>query len=170
MSREVSPPEFLIVGRVVAPWGRRGEVKVQVVSNFPDRFAAGQTLYVDGEPLRIEDSRYHRQHILLKFLGIDSIEEAEKLRKQDLMIPLSQVRELPPGEFYIFQLVGLDVVTADGRALGRIIDVMATGSNDVYVVAGECGEILIPAIEDVVLSIDLDRGRVLVEPIEGLLP
>lgn len=169
MSREDSPPEFLIVGRVVAPWGRRGEVKVEVVSDFPDRFAAGQTVYVDSEPLRIEDSRFHRQHVLLKFAGIDSIEEAQKLRQQGLTIPLSQARELLPDEFYIFQLVGLDVLTADGQALGRIIDVMATGSNDVYVVAGERGEILIPAIEDVVLSIDLDKGRVLVEPIEGLL-
>ncbi len=169
MGKEFAPPEFLIVGRILASWGKGGEVKVQVMTDFPDRFAPGKLVCLDGQPLEIENSRPHKQHLLIKFATIDSIQEAEKLRGHDLTIPRSKIRPLPEDEYYPFQLIGLRVLTTDGKNVGRIADVMTTASNDVYIVEGERGEILIPAIEDVVKCIDLERKEVVIEAIKGLL-
>jgi 16S rRNA processing protein RimM len=170
MAKEYTPPEFLVTGRVLAPFGSRGEMKVQVETDFPDRFAPGRSVYLDGQPLRVETSRPHRQFLLLKLAGVDSIESAEKLRGSPLTIPRSELHPLEAGEYYAFQLMGLDVLNADGEVLGEIVDIIPTGSNDVYVARGKLGEILIPAIEDVVKSIDLEKRRVVIEVIDGLLP
>lgn len=169
MGREPALPEFLIVGRIVAPWGIRGEVKVEVETDFPERFSPHKQVYIDGIPFKIESCHLHKQHLIVKLATIDSIEAAEKLRRQDLTIPRSELHPLPEGQYYTFQLIGLKVVTTEGDSLGRITDIMATASNDVYIVEGKRGEILIPAIEDVVKSIDLEKGKIVIEAIEGLL-
>jgi 16S rRNA processing protein RimM len=169
MGEQIAPPDFLIVGHILAPQGIKGEVKAQVVTDFPDRFAPGELVYIDGRPLEVEGSRPHKQYLVLKLAAVDTRQDAEELRDRDLCIPRSEIRELPDGEFYAFQLIGMDVFTTEGNHVGRIADIMATASNDVYVVQGERGEILIPAIEDVVKSIDLDKGKVTIEAIEGLL-
>jgi 16S rRNA processing protein RimM len=169
MSKEPAPPEFLIVGRILAPWGIRGEVKVEVVTDFPERFAPHKIVYLNARQLEIENCRPHKPHLVVKLATIDSVEDAEKLRGQDLTIPRSELYPLPEGQYYAFQLIGLDVVTTAGRKLGKITDIMTTASNDVYIVEGKRGEILIPAIEDVVKSIDLKKGRMVIEAIEGLL-
>ena len=169
MGREPAPPEFLIVGRILAPWGIMGEVKVQVVTDFPDRLAPPKLVYINACPLKIESSRPHKEHLVLKLATIGNVEAAEKLRGQDLTIPSSELYPLPEGQYYLFQIVGLDVLTTEGEYLGRITDIMTTASNDVYIVEGERGEILIPAIEDVVKSIDLEKRKIIIEAIEGLL-
>jgi 16S rRNA processing protein RimM len=169
MGKEPVPPEFLIVGHILAPWGIHGEVKVEVVTDFPERFAPGKLVYLNDYPLEIEKCRPHKQHLLVKLATIDSVEAAEKLRGQDLTIPGTELYPLPAGQYYAFQLIGLKVVTTEGQTLGRITDIMSTASNDVYIVEGKQGEILIPAIEDVVKSIDLKKGKVVIEAIEGLL-
>ena len=169
MGREPAPPEFLIVGRIVAPWGIRGEVKVEVETDFPERFSPHKQVYIDGIPFTIESCRSHKQHLIVKLATIDSIEAAEKLRKQDLTIPGSELYPLPEGQYYAFQLIGLKVLTTAGKHIGQIKEIMATASNDVYIVEGKRGEILIPAIEDVVKSIDLKKGKIVIEAIEGLL-
>jgi len=97
------------------------------------------------------------------------VEDATELRGQFLEVPQSQIRPLPNGEYYQFQLLGLEVWTTEGELLGRIAHILPTGSNDVYVVPSKHGELLIPAIEDVVISIDLEKGRIVIELIEGLL-
>jgi 16S rRNA processing protein RimM len=170
MGKEYAPPEFLIVGRILAPFGTRGEVKVQVETDFPDRFAPGKAVYLDGRPLQIESGRPHRQHLLLKLACVDCVEDAEKLRGRLLTIPRSELHPLDPDQYYAFQVIGLDVLTTEGEALGEIVDIMVTGSNDVYVARGKRGEILIPAIDDVVKSVDLENRRIVIEAIEGLLP
>ena len=169
MNKRPAPPEFLIVGRILAPWGRKGEVKVEVMTDYPDRFASGRVLYLDGRPLRIEESRPHRQHLLVKLATIDSIDDAEKLRAHPLTIPSSELRPLGDDEYYAFQIVGLKVSTTQGRYVGEVTDVMATGGNDVYVVRAGSREVLIPAIDDVVKSVDLDAGEMVIEAVEGLL-
>jgi 16S rRNA processing protein RimM len=169
MGKEPVPPESLIVGRILAPWGIRGEVKVEVLTDFPERFAPRKVVYLNTSPLEIESCHPHKQHLVVKLATIDSIEDAEKLRGQDLNIPSSELHPLPEGQYYTFQLIGLKVVTTEGQTLGRVTDIMSTGSNDVYIVEGKRGEILIPAIEDVVKSIDLKKGRMVIEAIEGLL-
>jgi len=169
MGKGPAPPEFLIVGYILAPWGIRGEVKVEVVTDFPERFAPQKIVYLNTRPLEIESCRPHKQHLVVKLATIDSVEDAEKLRGQDLTIPRSELYPLPEGQYYTFQIIGLKVVTTEGKLLGRITEIMTTGSNDVYIVEGKRGEILIPAIEDVVKSIDLEKGKMVIEAIEGLL-
>lgn len=169
MGKEPVPPEFLIVGRILAPWGIKGEVKVEVLTDFPERFAPRKIVYLDTRPVEIESRRYHKQHLVLKLVSIDSIEVAEKLRGQDLTISSAELHTLPEGQYYTFQLIGLKVMTTEGKTLGRVTDIMTTPSNDVYVVKGKLSEILIPAIGDVVKSIDLKKGRIVIEAIEGLL-
>ncbi|HUV52130.1 MAG TPA: ribosome maturation factor RimM [Dehalococcoidia bacterium] len=169
MGKGVAPPEFLIVGRILAPWGIKGEVKVEVITDFPERFAPHNFVYLNASPFEIESCRPHKQFLLLKLATIDSIEAAEKLRGCELTIPRSELPELPEGQYYTFQLIGLDVVTTKGQRLGQVTDIMATASNDVYIVEGKRGDILIPAIDDVVKSIDLKKGTIIIEAIEGLL-
>jgi 16S rRNA processing protein RimM len=169
MGKEPVPPEFLIVGRILAPWGIRGEVKVEVVTDFPERFAPGKVVYLNARRLEIESCRPQKQQLVVKLATIDTVEDAEKLRGQDLTIPFSELYHLPEGQYYAFQLIGLDVITTSGEKLGKIADIMTTASNDVYIVKAPKGEILIPAIEDVVKSVDLKKGRIVIEAIEGLL-
>jgi 16S rRNA processing protein RimM len=169
MGKEPVPPESLIVGRILAPWGIRGEVKVEVLTDFPERFAPQKVVYLNTRPLEIESCHPHKQHLVVKLATIDSVEDAERLRGQVITIPSSELYPLLQGQYYTFQLIGLKVLTTDGEYLGQIADIMTTASNDVYIVKGKRGEILIPAIEDVVKSIDLEKGEMVIEAIEGLL-
>ncbi|MDY6917945.1 MAG: ribosome maturation factor RimM [Chloroflexota bacterium] len=162
--------ESVVVGRVVAPWGVKGEMKVEVMTDFPERFSPDEHVYIEGRRVAIEKSRWHKGTVILKLAGIETVEAAEALRGQFLEVPRAQLQALEEGEFYEFQIVGLAVWTTGGRLLGRVERVLRTGNNDVYVVAGEGGEVLIPAIDDVVKSVDLDRRRITVEAKEGLLP
>ena len=123
----------------------------------------------NGQPLEIQNSRPHKQHLLVKFANIDSIGEAKKLIGQELTITRSELRSLPQDQYYTFQLIGLDVLTTEGKYVGQITDIMATASNDVYIVKGERGEVLLPAIDDVVKSVDLEKGEMVIEAIKGLL-
>lgn len=161
---------FVVVGRVVGTWGLRGEVKVEVMTDFPDRFSPLEEVHIDGHALTIERSREHRQRVILKLATVDSVEAAEKLRGRFLEIPQTELRSLPEDQYYQFQLMGLEVWTTGAKLLGQITDILPTGSNDVFVVQGERGELLIPAIEGVVKCVDPEMGRVIVELIEGLVP
>ena len=160
---------FIVVGRVLAPWGVKGEMKVEVMTDFPDRFSPLEEVYIDGSPVSVEKSRWHKGKAILKLATVDSVEAAETLRDRFLEIPESRLRPLPEDHYYQFQLMGLEVWTTEGKLLGHIANILPTGSNDAYVVHGEHGELLIPAIEDVVKSVELDKGRVIVELMEGLL-
>jgi len=162
--------EFITIGQVVAPWGIKGKLKVAVITDFPQRFVPHSQIYVNRQPMTIVSTEWHKGRAIIKLDTIDSIEQAEKLRGQAVEIPRSQVQPLPEGQYYHFQLIGLEVWTTQGELLGNITEILTAESNDNYVVSGAKGEILIPAIEDVVKSIDLDSGRITIEPIEGLLP
>lgn len=105
----------------------------------------------------------------MKLATMDGIAAAEKLRQQPLEVPRSQAQPLPPGQYYVFQIIGLEVWTTGGDNLGHVAEIMPTASNDVYLVRGPRGEVLIPAIEAVIKEIDLERGRMTIEAIEGLL-
>jgi len=170
MGEELAPPESLVIGYIVGPWGTKGEMKVHVVTDFPDRFSPGRPVHIDDQPLEIESSRALKQHLIVKLAGIDTRTGAEDLRGSELTIPGADLRPLPEGEFYVFQIVGMDVITTGGRHVGRIVDLLETGSNDVYVVRGGQGETLVPATEEVVKSIDVEKRRMVIEAIEGLLP
>jgi len=162
--------EFITIGQILVPWGVKGKLKVKVITDFPQRFAPSSKIYINRQPMTIDRAEWHRDKVIIKLNQIDTIEAAQKLRGQPIEIHHSQVHPLPEGQYYHFQLIGLEVWTTQGELLGNITEIMTAKSNDNYVVSGAKGEILIPAIEDVVKSIDLDSGRITIEPIEGLLP
>ena len=153
----------------MAPWGTGGEVKVEVMTDFPERLTPPREVYLDGSPLAIERVRPHKGHLVIKLASVNSIIQAEKLRGRYLEIPSTQATPLPPGQYYRFQIIGLEVWTEGGDFLGKVSDILLTGSNDVYLVRGPHGEVLVPAIEDVVKVIDLDTGRLIIQAIPGLI-
>lgn len=172
-----APSSFVTVGRVTAPQGIRGEVRVWPETDFPERFAERRDLYLEGpEPrwLRVEGVRFHKGFVLVKFAGCDDRDAAGALRGYRVQVPREALPPLPPGEFYHFQIVGLEVVTTDGRVLGRLVEILSTGANDVFVVrseaaGAEAGEWLIPATREAVAEIDPAGGRLVVVPLPGLL-
>lgn len=168
-SAEAPQPEFLTVGQVLSPYGTKGEVEVEVLTDFPERFAPNSIVYIDEVPITIEDSKGHKGKIRVKLAGVDNIAAAQRLQGKSVEIHHSQAEPLPEGEYYHFQVTGLKVRTTQGELLGEITSVLKTGSNDVYLVRGPQGEILIPAIEDVVKSVSLQDGFVIVEAIKGIL-
>jgi len=161
--------EFITIGRILAPWGTKGKLKVAVATDFPQRFAPSSEVYVNQQLMTIASTEWQKGKAIIKLNTIDSFEDAEKWRGQLVEIHRSQLQLLPEGQYYHFQLIGLEVWTTRGELLGNITDILTTQSNDNYITSGAKGEILIPAIEDVIKSIDLDKGRLVIEPIKGLL-
>ena len=166
-----SQPDYLIIGKVLSAWGLKGEVKIEIITDFPDRFALLDQVLLGDEhtPFKLEGFRKHAQFGLLKLSGLDNPEAARKLAGMLIYVPIAEAVPLGPDEFYEHQIIGLDVWTTDGQHLGRVSEVLFTGSNEVYVVQDKGKEVLIPAIKDVVPEIDLERGRMIVRLIDGLL-
>ena len=164
-----SEPEFITIGKILAPWGIKGKLKVKVETDFPQRFAPCSKIYIKHQPMTIDSTQWHKGKAIIKLNTIDCIEEAQRLNEQPVEIHHSQLDPLPEGQYYHFQLIGLEVWTTQGELLGNITEILAAASNDTYIVSTAKREILIPAIEDVVKSIDLNKGRITIEVIEGLL-
>lgn len=170
-TRDQEPREgYVAVGRVLRPWGLRGDVKVESLSDFPERFDPGSRVWLDGQERTIEDARSQTGFLYLKLSGIDDADSASEYRGHLLEVPESALTPLDEDQFYHHQLVGLRVVTLEGEELGGVTEVLSTGSNAVLVVPGPNGELLLPFIEDVIRAVDLAAGRVTVELMEGLLP
>jgi 16S rRNA processing protein RimM len=167
---EQAAPGYVAVGRVSTSWGVRGVAKVIPFVDKPERLAPGRTVTVSGRRHTIESSRWQKGIAYLKLSGIDDRESAFALRGQLLTVPEDELEPLGEGEYYRFQLLGLAVESTVGAPLGRVTDVLTTGANDVYVVRGERGEILVPATDDIVKEIDLERGRMVIEDVPGLTP
>ena len=166
---ESSELDFITIGHITAPLGFKGKVKVQIETIFPQRFSPGEKVFINGQPMTITDASWQRDRVILKFSTIDRAEDARQLRGKSIEIPRSQAQPLPEDQYYYFQLIGLEVRTTGGEPLGEIKEILTGESNDTYVVQGTKGEFLIPAIEDVVRSVDLERGFMEIEPIAGLL-
>ncbi len=165
--------EWATIGNVVAPFGVRGELKVKLLTDIPNRFAQLDVVYVGPDHMqhRIERVRpYKGEMVVLKLQGIADANTAEKMRNFDLSIPESQLAQLPPDSYYQHDILELQVVTMQGRTIGPIVDIIVTGSNDVYVIKSPDGkQKLIPAIKDVVKQVDLQRKVMYIELIPGLL-
>mgnify|MGYP001265686072 FL=1 len=162
--------EFVTIGQILAPWGVKGKLKIKVVTDFPQRFAPASKVYVNRQPATIDSTEWHKGKLIIKLNQIDTIEAAQRLRGQPIEIHYRQLYPLPEEQYYHFQIIGLEAWTTQGELLGKVTEILTAESNDNYVVNGARGEILIPAIDDVVKSVDLDSGRITIEPIEGLLP
>lgn len=171
MTTRQSEPGYLAVGRILRPWGVRGELKVEILTEDPARFERLETVYVGPlfVPYRLERARLHSGAVLLKLAGCDDRTAAEVLRGLLVQVAMEDALPLEEGEYWAYQILGLEVWTSDGDLLGVVQEVLDTGANDVYVVRGRSGrEVLIPALKSVVLDIDLAAERMLVELPEGL--
>lgn len=160
---------FVAVGVVLTSFGLRGEIKVEPLTDFPERFAPGERLWLAGTERRVERSRRQNRVVFLKLEGIESPEAIAPLRGCFLELPEAARAALEPGAYYQSDIIGLAVETTSGAPLGRVVEFLPTGANDVLVVRGEQGESLIPMIEDVVREVDVAGGRLVIEPVAGLL-
>ena len=159
------------MGKVTRAHGVKGEVAVAALSTVESRFQPGSRLFVgDSEehPVTISTIRPHRQRLLVVFEEVGDREAAERLRGQYLFVPAEWAPSLPEGEFWAHQLIGCGVATVEGRRLGRIHEVIHTPANDVWVAVNGGHEVLIPALRDVVESVDVEGRRVVVREIPGL--
>ena len=170
-----SEPRFLTVGQIVGAHGVRGELRVDIMSDDPQRFARLKRVFLgpdDENPVacRVESTRLHGGQVLIKLEGCDDRTDALARRGTLLFVPLEEAIPLAEGEFYEHEIVGLEAWTTDGEFLGKVVDILYTRANEVYVVQdqGTRREILLPAIEEVVQSIDLAAGRLVVRLMEGL--
>ena len=165
--------EWATIGKVVALFGLHGELKVRSLSDIPNRFAELEAVHLGPDRTRylVKGVRpYKGEMVVLKLAGIEDANAAETLRNFDVAIPLNQLAKLPPDSYYQHDILGLQVRTLDGRDIGPIVDIMVTGSNDVYIInAADGRQILIPAIKEVIKQVDLIHKMVYIEPIRGLL-
>jgi 16S rRNA processing protein RimM len=202
-------PDSLIIGQIAAPFGIKGELKVNILTEFPDRFNKLEAVILapadqgsgigdlgsvedrrqtadgaqdPGNPqfptfrpskgpawFSIEAVRAHKGQALLKLVGVDDANAAETLRGYLLLVPIEQARKLPRGAYYLYQIEGLEVYTTGGALVGKIDEVLSMAANDVYVVRGPgvedpTGELLVPAVKEIVKKIDVEGGRVVILP------
>ena len=165
-------PVFVIVGKFRRPHGIKGEIRMSVLTDFPDLIKPGQIVYA-GEryhPYTIKDIRWHGGDMLVSLEELPDRTAVEIFRNIMVYMKGEDTPELPEGEYYIHQLVGLDVITDQDQNLGKIKEILVTGANDVYLVdTGSGKDILLPVTDEVVLDINQDKGFVLVHIIPGLL-
>lgn len=169
------PDELIAIGKISSTYGYEGVVKIQPLTDFPGRFNNIRSIRVNRhgkiEELTVENVKpYGNNTILLKFGGIDSKEQAGEYRGALLMVPENEVYPLPEGYYYHFQLIGMQVYDTEKGLLGELKQIIETGANDVYVVQGDkYGEVLIPAIKEVILDVDTANQKMQIHLLPGLI-
>jgi 16S rRNA processing protein RimM len=165
---------LIAIGKVLKPWGVRGEVKVQSLTDFPERFKDLRRVYLvspRGNEIvcAVKSARSLGGMPLLLLEGYDSPEKARTIASWLIKIPQEEAVPLPEGQYYWFELIGMVVLSEEGERLGEITDVFATGSNDVYVMKRDGGEVYIPATKEIVKQIDRKARTMIIHVMEGLL-
>lgn len=159
--------EYLIIGKIVKTHGIRGEVKVYPTTKDINRYDHLKWLYLEKTEqftrYDVENVRYHKNMVILKLKGVDTREEAEKLVGGLLKVDRDHAIDLEEDEYFIGDIIDLEVYNVNGVCMGKVTDVISTGSNDVYVVNGPDGEVLIPAIKQYVKQIDIKKGMMVVD-------
>lgn len=166
--------DLLKVGVITTTHGVRGEVKVYPTTDEPERFLELDYVLLDtGRELRkleIKNVKFFKNLVILKFKGVDNINDIEKYKGRDLWIPREEGQGLEEDEYYIADLLGMSVVLEDGQEFGTLKDVMETGANDVYIIdSAEHGEVLLPAIKECILDVDLEKNVMTIHLMKGLI-
>ena len=167
--------KYLEIGQIVYTFGIKGMVKVKpYTDDVKKRFDNLKKIYIQNRNTRkeyeIEEVKYHKEMVLIKFKGIENPEDANLLRNYYLVVDRDEEEPLEEGTYYIVDMIGLDVYTDEGEKLGILDDVFNSGSSDIYVVKNELGkQILLPAIEDVIKNIDMEQRKMIVHLIPGLM-
>ncbi|GMQ78649.1 MAG: ribosome maturation factor RimM [Anaerolineae bacterium] len=165
-------PRFLVIGRVIRPHGIRGDLRVESHTDDLERFSWIEKVYLnedDGEPLLVENVRFHQKRVLLKLKGVEDRNAAESLRHSWLYIPMDEVVPLEEDEYFLFQLIGLKVVNQNGDVLGEVSDVLETKANNVFIVKDNEHEHLIPDIPDVIREINFTKNIIKIYELPGLI-
>ena len=165
--------QFLQVGVISSTHGIRGEVKVFPTTDDPARFKKLKIVLLDTgkelTELEVQSVKFFKQFVILKFRGIDNINDIEIYKGKSLLVPREDAVELEENEYYIAGLIGMEVVTDEGE-FGILRDVMETGANEVYIIdSKEHGEVLIPAIRDCILDVDVENRRMKIRLMDGLI-
>jgi 16S rRNA processing protein RimM len=166
--------ELIPIGKVLGSHGIRGQLRVIPYSGDSASITSLRSVLLrapdgTGDTYEIAKAVVHKKHVLITLKGYDNINQVLPLAGREIFVRRDQFPRLPEGEYYWCDLIGLTVLSEDGETLGELVDIFETGSNDVYVVTAGSREILIPATEEVVLEVNLDAGRMVVRPPDGLL-
>lgn len=166
--------KYLEIGQIVNTFGIKGMVKIKPFTDDINRFDKLKKVYIknkDGKKeYQIQEVKYHKNMVLMKLEGIDTVEQADLLRQSYLLVNRDDEEPLEEGVYYIVDLIGLEVYTDEGVLLGNVDDIFNTGSNDIYVVKdGKGKQILLPGIPDVIKDVDLEEGKITVHLIPGLV-
>ena len=166
--------KYLEIGQIVNTFGIKGMVKVMPFTENIERFSKMKTVYVknkkENKKYEIEEVKYNKDMVLIKFKGVDKVEDAELLRNSYLKVNRQDEPELEEGTYYIVDLIGLDVYSDEGKLLGKLDDVFNSGSCDIYVVKDELGkQLLLPAISDVIKEINLNERKIVAHLLKGLV-
>lgn len=166
--------KYLEIGQIVNTFGIKGMVKIKPFTDDINRFDRLKKIYISNKngkkEYQIQEIKYHKNMVLMKLEGVDTPEQADLLRQSYLLVDRADEEPLEEGVYYIVDLLGLEVYTDDNKLLGKVDDIFNTGSNDIYVVKDEMGkQILLPGIPDVLKNVDLEKGRITVHLIPGLV-
>ena len=165
--------ELVAIAKIAKPRGLKGEVVADILTDFPGRFEGLEIVTAvleNGErrELKAEDHWFQNERIVLKFAGVDSVEDAETIRNAEICVAETEAVALEEDEFYDWQLEGCEVVKADGETIGKVRELMRTGGTENLVVDGE-REYLIPFAESICVEVDVEKKRIVIDPPDGLL-
>jgi 16S rRNA processing protein RimM len=177
---EYTPPEYVTIAHITSTFGLRGAVKAEIRTDFPERFDRLQVAYLLSADNKGEEPKLYNvlsakvqneKQVVIRLEGVTKIEQAELLRGYNVSVPVGEVVELPDDEYYVFQIIGLEVYSLADEYVGRVINVLNYPANDVYVVRGPLSknDVLIPAVKDIVKKIELEEKRITVDLLEGLI-
>ncbi len=166
--------QFLRVGVITTTHGLKGEVKVYPTTDSPERFLELDEVILRmaniEKTLNIENVRFFKQMVIVKFKGLNRIEDVENFRQAELYVSRENAAHLEEGEYYIGDLIGMEVFTEDGKPFGTLKDVMETGANDVYIIDSiEHGEVLVPVIKDCILDVNIEEEKMIIHLLPGLI-
>jgi 16S rRNA processing protein RimM len=161
----VSQTGAMVIGRIVGAFGVHGEAKVELLTDFPDRFNGLEHVLLgpDLKPATITAVRSHKGRLLIRLENVETPEAVEALRGAELAVPREEAVELPEGHYYLEDVIGCVVLTVSGAQVGKVMDVLRTGSNDVFVVGSGNDATLIPVIKDAIADLNLRERRIVVE-------
>lgn len=164
---------YLEIGIITRFQGNKGEVRIKATTDIPERFLDLDFVYLkrgkELKELEIEYIRFHKQFVIIKFFAVNSIDEAEKLKNYQILIDKSEKYLLPEDNFYVSDLIDCEVYLESGRYLGILIDVVDTSGTDIFLVQGQDKKYMLPASREMILEIDLENKKIIVDPIPGIL-
>ena len=165
-------PVFVIIGKLRRPHGLHGEMIMEIHTDYPERFSAGNTIRVGRHqtPMAIRSIRPHKEFLLISFEGYNTPEELVNLRNQSVYIDTKEIPDLPTGDFYHHQLIGLQVISENEQQIGTVIEILVTGANDVLVVQqSDDMEVLLPYVSEYLIEVNLDLGYLKMRILPGLI-